>query len=486
MYIASSHTQTATTFVWNLIATSVLNPISIISCTKTAAPPTSAAVGATVTSTSTVSGSGDYGAGTCGAYIYGLALNAAGFLFSFGVSNNTIHYESCTFTLNMPNSTAASYQFFTSASGSSNLYRFTNCTWALNAHVDSGFAGSNANAQSVDIIGGSITSGATSALNHLFGPSNSTCPANMTLRGVDMSGLHANTVLSSTSSFNQKIWLIDCALPSGYSAPTSWSTDAQQAEFFILRSDSSGNNYNSYKASNFGWQAVDTQLVRTGGATDGTTLISWKLNPATIYVTANPQGGFAFRCNPLLMWNSITSQNVTVTAYGIWKGAAVPNNCDIDIEVEYLGSSGSPLGTLKNSNRVDPLTASTPLSADTTSDWSSGITAWQSAHAYGAFTGFIKAGNASPQQVWFMSSHSGTGTSGSDSTIFNGKADGATVTDNSGGNQIIWQAMTRFSMAVICTSPQPQLAGALYTRIRAWLANVIFWVDPLPVKSPAN
>jgi hypothetical protein len=123
------------------------------------------------------------------------------------------------------------------------------------------------------------------------------------------------------------------------------------------------------------------------------------------------------------------------------------------------------------------------LTADSTSAWGAGAAAYQTSHAYGAFTGVILAGNASPQQLWFMSSHSGSGTSGSSTTIFNGQADGAQVTDNSGANQIVWQAMTRWSMAVTMSSPQPAQAGQINVKVKAALASTTFYVDPQPVHS---
>jgi hypothetical protein len=100
------------------------------------------------------------------------------------------------------------------------------------------------------------------------------------------------------------------------------------------------------------------------------------------------------------------------------------------------------------------------------------------ANAYGAFTGVVLAGNASPQQLWFMVSHSGTGTSGASSTIFNGQADGAQVTDNSGANQIVWQAMTRFVMTVNVT---PQLQGQINVKVKAALPSTTFYVGPMPI-----
>ena len=178
--------------------------------------------------------------------------------------------------------------------------------------------------------------------------------------------------------------------------------------------------------------------------------------------------------------NSTIGSGITATVYGIWKGAAIPNNDNIWIEVEYLGSSSSPLGSFITTTKANNLAAGTTtgVSADT-SAWGAGAAAYQTAHAYGAFTGVILAGNASPQQLWFMAAHSGTGTSGSDATIFNSKPDGAQVTDNSGANQIVWQAMTRFAMTT--ASFTPEMAGQINCKVKAALATTTFYIDPQPV-----
>ena len=46
---------------------------------------------------------------------------------------------------------------------------------------------------------------------------------------------------------------------------------------------------------------------------------------------------------------------MTATVQGIWGGGAVPNNDDIWCDVEYLGSSGSPLASFVNDGKADIL-----------------------------------------------------------------------------------------------------------------------------------
>jgi len=292
--------------------------------------------------------------------------------------------------------------------------------------------------------------------------------------GVDLSAAGSGKTLVSATAAGLYFRFVDCKFGSGV---TVAATPTQEGGPYtdVITSDSTGTNYNQQRYWYTGTLVPETTIIRTGGASDGTTGISW--NVAT---TANSSWVDPFECFQGAIWNATTGANVTVTIYGIRKGVALPNNDQVWPEIEYFGSSSSPLGTINTGTKANNLATGSAWSADTTSDWTSQASSYQTAHAYGAFTGVIKAGNASPQQLWFMSSHSGTGTSGSDSTIFNGQADGAQVTDNSGGNQIVWQAMMRFSMAITLSAPQPQLAGPIYTTIKAAQASTTFYIDPKP------
>ncbi len=135
------------------------------------------------------------------------------------------------------------------------------------------------------------------------------------------------------------------------------------------RSDSSGTNYRHDKYNFSGSQVVETTIVRTGGATDGTTPLATK-----IVTTANANFTFPYESIPLAIWNDTVSTNRVVTVYGIWGGGAVPNNDEIWIEVSYMGSSGSPIATINTANaKADYLTAAAGQASDS-STWGGSTT----------------------------------------------------------------------------------------------------------------
>src|SRR4029077_20257217 len=91
-----------------------------------------------------------------------------------------------------------------------------------------------------------------------------------------------------------------------------------------------------------GTETTETSVTRTGGAADPT----GQAQSRKIVTTVNSQWLRPFKAEPYAIWNPTTAANVTVTVYGIANDTVVPNNDDAWMDVEYLGSSATPLGTI--------------------------------------------------------------------------------------------------------------------------------------------
>jgi hypothetical protein len=163
--------------------------------------------------------------------------------------------------------------------------------------------------------------------------------------------------------------MADCKLGSGWTLPTL--SPSGGSEFNLIRCDNGATNYMTAKVTTFGSHIVETTIVRTGGATDGTTPISWK-----IVTNSNPRWPAPFISLPIAIWNDTTGSAKTVTIYGIWGGGGVPNNDDIWIEVDYPGSSTSPLGSFANDTKSSVLATNAALSSDG-STWGGSTTAFK-------------------------------------------------------------------------------------------------------------
>jgi hypothetical protein len=143
----------------------------------------------------------------------------------------------------------------------------------------------------------------------------------------------------------------------------------------LVRCDSGATNYRQERYRAQASQTTETTIVRTGGATDGTTPISWKI-VTNAFGVGNTFWPFPYEAMPMAIWNDTTATNRVVTVYGIWGGGAVPTNDQIWIEVEYAGSASTPIGTIATTTKADPLAAGSNVTSDG-STWGGSTTAFK-------------------------------------------------------------------------------------------------------------
>lgn len=181
------------------------------------------------------------------------------------------------------------------------------------------------------------------------------------LEGVDLSALTAGKSVFSLSGSTASIAVMkDCKLGASVTIMAGPPSSYGAQEVSAIRCDSGDTNYRTEKYTFAGTQTTETSIVRTGGATDGTTPIAWK-----IVTTANSRWEMPFECLPISIWNETVGSSVTVTIQGIWGSGSVPRNDDIWIDCEYLGTSGFPLASKATSTKADGLIADAALSAGT-------------------------------------------------------------------------------------------------------------------------
>lgn len=284
------------------------------------------------------------------------------------------------------------------------------------------------------------------------------------LDAVDLSALTGATTIIGTGVSPWQVLIKNCKLGSGVviAAP------AGRAGPFVdlVASDSAGTTYQAQRYWYQGTQVPETVVVRTGGASDGTTPVSAKL--AT---TANSLFTSAFSAISVAQWNTVTGTNRVVTLAAIWNAAALPNNDDIWIDAEYFGSAASPQGSFANNTKANNLASGTPLPADSTSAWDSLVTARANTTSYSLGNVIKVASN--PGRIFFCTT---AGTSaGSEPVGYASAVDGGSVTDGSA----VFRAGVRFTLTVTLSSPQPAMAGPIYVTINAAKISSIFWVDPL-------
>lgn len=217
---------------------------------------------------------------------------------------------------------------------------------------------------------------------------------NLFAEGVDFSAVTTGkSMFTSAATSNSNAVLKDCKLGAGNlldGTPSAFGG----IDLAVFRSDASSANYKFERHNAAGSQTVETTIVRTDGATDGTTPVAVK-----IVTTANSRWEFPFECLPISIWNDTTGAAITVTLQGIWGGGAVPLNDDIWMDVEYLGTSGFPLAVKATCSKADGLTTGSNLPAGS-GTWGGSTTKFALAATFtpqikGPLTIYVNAAKAS-------------------------------------------------------------------------------------------
>lgn len=181
------------------------------------------------------------------------------------------------------------------------------------------------------------------------------------VHGVDLSNVGSGGKLASIGSGNGGgfVLLDRCKINNLATVATVTSNSGTIA---LSKCDGGSVNYRDELYTSAGTVTTETTVVRTGGQSDGTTNISRKAITSSGSVWAMP-----LELTPIAIWNETVGSAITITLFGIWGGGAVPNNDDFWIDVEYLGSSSSPVSSRATSTKSNVIASASALSSDSSS-----------------------------------------------------------------------------------------------------------------------
>jgi hypothetical protein len=354
-WVAHNHAESTAGAVTITFPGTAASPNTCI-CVNSAGtvPPVAADIRTTATVTSTGANNINITtvAGGC-VYIEGILFNCG----SGAVSNNltvgnsavrtSITFKNCSLKKNGTTGSATAITFGGTDANNYAKVVLDNCTLSFGATSD------QLSVRMCDLTWrNTATPLAGSAPTTLFDSANLAAGL-VLLTGVDLSGF-SGTLVEATS-LGKKFLFKNCKLHATVTlaaTPTGpgWVIDSTNC-------DSGDTQYRNERYSYMGTLTTETTVVRTGGASDGTTPIAWK-----IVTTANSEWVEPFECPPIAVWNE-TLSSITLTVQGIWGGGAVPNNDEIWIDVEYLGTSGFPVSSFATSNKATYLTTAAALAA---------------------------------------------------------------------------------------------------------------------------
>lgn len=363
VFVSQSHAESTAGAVTFSCAGTNGTPSQIICGNDAAEPPTAVATTATVTvSTNNALSIGG------SLYCYGITFICAGqTVCNSAGTNNAQVYEQCSFQLTQ----AGSGGTWSSAAGNNNAYRteLINCTFkpsnANNVHIICG---------DTVIRGGSFLSG-SAALVSVFRPQQDRAHANLDCSAFDFSNLGSTTNLFYGSGINSGKFVVrDCKLPASWTGLLVASGLVGPGERFeMYNCDSGDTNYRLWIEDYAGSIKQETTIIRTGGASDGTTGLSWKMvtSANAEWPTVKLESGEIMAWNSTLSAVTATVEIVHDTNVAGGQGAGTGSRFQDDevwLEVMYLGSTGFPLGTWIRDCKADVL-ATAADQADSTETW---------------------------------------------------------------------------------------------------------------------
>lgn len=352
IYVSDNHAESTAAAVTLNWAGTAASPVRILCVDDSAEPPTALATTGTVATTGVNSHLGVHHAGNV--YIYGLTFtagsgaNAAQLNLNTGGSAGESFYEECNFVLG--NTSASSY--IQVGSGSSR----PRTTWK-NCTVTFGATGQSINCWIAALLwqGGSLVAGTIPTT--LF----TTVYVNdVRVVGVDLSaaGSGKSLVGLADSSWGNNYEFRNCKL--GSSVSLGSGTQGFQSVYRLINCDSGDTNTRYQLARYEGSVFSETTIVRTGGATDGTTAVSRKM-----VSSANSKFFRPLVSDPIYAWNETTGSNVTVTVETVTDNVTL-TDAEAWVEVEYLGTSGFPLASTSTDRAADIL--ATPANQTTSTE----------------------------------------------------------------------------------------------------------------------
>jgi len=217
-----------------------------------------------------------------------------------------------------------------------NVVELVNCSLQFSATAQKV---TNTGGGVLTIRGGSILSDA--AITEFMETDNN---ARAYIEGFDFSNAAAAMNITSATDSGIIVLVRNCKMPASWNESINSGLPSIGSVFELHNSDSADTNYRYERKVRDGTITGETTIVLTGGASDGTTPISWKMvsSADTEWKHQTLDSG------EIVRWNETTASAITVTVEVIHSGVGSGGSGDFTdkelwLEVQYLGTSGTPL-----------------------------------------------------------------------------------------------------------------------------------------------
>lgn len=349
IYVSNNHSETQASTLTVTFPGTVSNPSFVICADDGAAPPTA------LSTTGAISTTGNTSINVNGSvYCYGLQFTSSdgtgfgGIAVNLAASNHA-YYENCLFYTRGSNGGTVNL-----ASLATCYTVLKNCTFRISS-TSGGLSGATLGVGR--IIGGQWHA-STSSPTTLF---TSALNGRVFFEDHDLSNLAAALNLESNlANSYTAIELRNVKMPASWSGVLFSSALARQMELCgIFNTDNAATNYYLWVENYGGSVKHDTATYRTGGA-NGVTSMSWKLvtNANTKWPTSN-----ILKTPQMAIYNAVAGSPITITVDILFDSVTNLTDKEIWIEVDYMGSSATPLGTHVSDAAADFLTTAADQTA---------------------------------------------------------------------------------------------------------------------------
>lgn len=336
VYVSQAHSESNTSNLTLTWAGTLANPVKVYCVNDAAEPPTALATTAAIVKTGgasiTIDGS---------VYSYGVGYTSNGSL-QFGTGSTAGRviqiFEACTLR--------ADGQFNMPGSSDAGMLEFINCTLRFNG------TGNFINlGHRLRISGGSVVSGSVTPTNLIY-PGQNGRGGTVEIEGFDFSNFASTFSLfqAANLSWSGRHVVRNCKLPTSWSGSLINGTITGIGTRVEMHNCDAGDTNYRFRVQDYTGQInSETTIYRTGGASDGTTPISWRMasNANTLFPAVPLE-------SPELpaVWNTSVGSSKTATVEIVHDGATALTDGEVWLEVQYLSASGFPLASFVSDRKT--------------------------------------------------------------------------------------------------------------------------------------
>lgn len=199
----------------------------------------------------------------------------------------------------------------------------------------------------------------------LFSIGGVSAEAQLMVEASDLSGRAFTNLVSSANVATPALFdFRNCKLPASISVVGTANSQGPGGPIIKMHNcDSGDTNYRLDERYYEGSIVHETTIVKTSGASDGTTPISYKM-----VSSANTKFWDPLQSPEIRQWNNTTGSSITATIEFIHDSVTNLQDDEIWLEVQYLGTSGVPLGTMISDRMTDILSTAADQ-ADSSVAW---------------------------------------------------------------------------------------------------------------------